>query len=166
MVDNPQTGVIVQKITRTFDVRRVSDDHLMTAAELDAYVPSPSTVYAGDTVYWELWTVDAEGNVSDGGQDTFGLCSLIPDADAIHASTKGTFRMVGSATFHVTTASPADFGFRQGAVATAGDLWSTTAQPAGLPAAASGPVTYTVTVTWDTTSSENKKQWASKVAES
>src|SRR5688500_13361974 len=69
-VANPVQGIIVQKIDRTFNVHSAAGP--LAGAALDAYVTDPgSSVHATQTTYWEAWTVDATGAVSDDGEDTF-----------------------------------------------------------------------------------------------
>lgn len=162
-VTNPVQGLIIQKVTRTFTVERSIPGTgwtPITGAALDAYVTDPdSTVHATVGQYWELWTVDAHGTVSDGGDDTFALCSLIADGTQHHDTTKGSFVISGEARFYSTGTAPAALGFTRGGggVEVAGGLYSRLTDPAGAISAAglttvSQPVTFTVTVTWDSTS--------------
>lgn len=156
-VQNPVPGVIIQEVTRQFNVSQVNGNALSGSA-LDNYVQDPnSSVHAGDTKYWELWAVDSKGKVSDGGDDTFGLCSIIPwngigirkYQTHVAKTTKGTFIMSGTAYFYPTSQTPTQLGFTQGAVACAGGLYSRKITPSGLPSQSCGPVTYKVTVTWN-----------------
>lgn len=150
-VSNPVQGIIVQKVTRTFNVAEVNGNVLAGAA-IDSYVTSRnSSVNATETQYWELWTVDAAGTVSDGGTDTFGLCAII-NGRRQKNTTKGTFVMSGEAKFYPTNDFPHlnTYGFAKGAVISAGGLYSTFNNPDGLLPASSGPtVSYTVNVAWD-----------------
>lgn len=156
-VANPVQGVIVQEVWRTFRVRTVIGGAALAGAALDAYVTDPrSSVHATETHYWELWQVTGAGVVSDGGNDTFGLCSLIPwngpgpirNRD-IERTTKGSFVMRGLAQFYPTAAAPATFGFARNGVAAAGGLFSSLVAPVGLPAAVGATVDYRVTVKWN-----------------
>lgn len=156
-VTNPQRGVIIQYVTRVFNVQLWNGTawQSLADAELDAYVTDPnSAVHATTQQYWELWTVDGTGGVSDTGVDTFGLCSVIPNSRKLRNTTKGTFTITGTASFYPTTEAPSTLGFVQNAVAAAGGLFSRTTDPAdalgaaGL-AASGAPVTYTVTATWN-----------------
>ena len=155
-VTNPVEGVIVQRVTRAFAVSKVNQSALMSGSELNGYVRGQgSTVNGNDTDYYELWTVDSRGRVSDGGDDTFGLCSIIPgDVSTIKNSTKGTFTMTGSATFYPSRTDATTlqgYGFRKRAVVSAGGLYSMTGSPRSLPQSAGVAVTYAVTSAWDST---------------
>lgn len=161
-VDNPVQGFIIQKVTRTFNVECYNGSSWdpISGGALNTYVTDPdSSVDADVLVYWELWTVDASGAVSDGGDDTFGLCSLIPDSTHIDNTTRGSYTMSGEAYFYATNQTPETFGFAPGAVSTAGGLYSSATDPAAVAAFSalvpSGPaVTYTVTSTWDSGSAD------------
>jgi hypothetical protein len=150
-VANPVAGVIVQEINRAFDVRLTNAPTVrMTALQINNYVTGVvSRPYAGETRYWELWEVDAHGHVSDGGDDTFQLCAIIPGR-RLRDTTLGTFDMTGQASFYAGR-TPAGLGFVRNAVACAGGLFSRVNAPV-LPAATSGPVNYAVHVVWDSTS--------------
>jgi len=156
-VTNPQLGVIIQQVVRTFNVDRWDGTawQPLAGAAMDAYVTDPnSAVHATTQQYWELWTVDATGTVSDTGIDTFGLCSIIPNARTLRNTTRGTFTITGTASFYPTAVVPGTLGFARNAVAAAGGLFSRTTNPAGdlgtAGRAASGaPVTYSVTAAWD-----------------
>jgi hypothetical protein len=160
-VTNPVQGVIIQRITRTFNVQRHNTNGTWSAingAALNTYVTDPgSTVDATVLQYWELWTVSATGAISDGGDDTFGMCSLIPDATHFANTTKGSFTMAGEAYFYATNLAPAALGFAANAVSTAGGLFSRSTDPAGTLggvglAPAGAAVRYSVTSTWDSSS--------------
>lgn len=157
-VANPVQGFIVQEITRTFNVTLGRLGAPLAGGALNAYVRDPaSSVHSLETHYWELWQVQADGTISDGGEDTFGLCSIIPwDGQGrlnvrrdVQHTTVGRFVMTGSARFYPTAAAvPAIF--RRNAVQAAGGLFSTANNPtAHLPASAPGVVNYTVTAAWD-----------------
>lgn len=125
----------------------------MTADEIEDYITSKtSDAYPHITQYWELWTVDASGTVSDEGDDTFQLCSITSKAGAYRNTTKGTFVITGDARFYPIMQDPSTLGFTQDEDFPAGGLWSTTTDPTGsLGTARSTPLKITVTVRWDTT---------------
>jgi hypothetical protein len=105
-----------------------------------------------------LWEVDAQGNVSDGAEDTFGLPSIIPGRKR-KDTTRGTYVITGDAVFYPTTAAPATLGFTPGGAAPAGGLHSTLSDPSGNIAAsgltATGqPVHCQVHVSWDSSASD------------
>lgn len=151
---NPQRGVIIQEVTREFDVQRYTPEGwvALNGSDLDAYVaPTGGTADATVLRYWELWQVDANGVVGDGGSDTFGMTSLI-QSDQVHDTTKGRLTIRGRAWFYVTDQDPTTLGFRRHAVRTAGGLFSATNPNLSLlNAPASGPITYTVRASWDST---------------
>ncbi|GAA3910284.1 hypothetical protein GCM10023084_73020 [Streptomyces lacrimifluminis] len=160
-VHPPQQGVIVQEINRVFAVEQW-DGQAWTAlpsTAIDAYVTAKSsTVNATVGRYWELWEVDAQGNVSDGAEDTFGLPSIIPGRKRVN-TTRGTYTITGDAVFYPTTAAPGTLGFTRGGAAPAGGLFSTTADPSGTITAsgltATGqPVRCRVDVSWDSSASD------------
>jgi hypothetical protein len=161
-VANPVKGVIIQKVTRVFNVEAFQHGSWapISGANLDAYVTDPgSSVHAATTEYWELWPIGPKGGFGpDGKKDTFGLASLIPDATTVADTTKGTYRISGEASFYPTDKEPADLGFARGAVQAAGGLFSRTTNPAsdltanGVTAVGSA-VTYTVNVSWNSTTS-------------
>lgn len=161
-VTPPTEGVIVQHVTRTFQVWEVDLPTQMTAQEINDYVTGSSQPYADITEYWEAWTVDASGKVSDGGEDTFSLCSIKPGRSYKH-TTKGTFIIAGQANFYpIASPTPATLGFAQNGVATAGGLFSTTTDPtANLGAASGNPVFHSVTVTWNTALKDKRLKDAS-----
>jgi hypothetical protein len=163
-VANPVQGVIVQEVWRTFDVHEIGAPLVkMSSAALDTYVTAKSSsVCADDTHYWELWKVAADGTVDDGGEDTFGLCAIIPGRKEID-TTAGTFTIRGVANFYATTADPSALGFKRGEVQAAGGLFSlaksqryTKKTMPALGPATSGPVTCTVTATWDSTKGKDR----------
>ncbi len=165
-VINPVAGVIIQHVIRTFNnVRNIAGPHpvALAGAAIDAYVADPaSQPHATVAAYWELWTVATDGTVSDGGVDTFGLPSIIawdgqaaptrvhPDFENTHVrnSTRGEFVIRGRADFYAG-GTVALLGHNQ-ALAIAGGLPSTAAQPQALPPGTGAVVDHTVTVTWDT----------------
>ncbi|GIF09073.1 hypothetical protein [Actinoplanes siamensis] len=151
-VANAQQGVIVQRVTRRFDVERFDGQgwQALNGAALDAYVAgSGGNADATVTEYWELWQVGADGTVSDGGADTFGLTSIIQQEGVIPDTTRGTFTITGEAQFYPTTDTPTNLGFVRGAVGTAGGLYSSFTAPT-LTGGVS-PVNYRVTASWDST---------------
>lgn len=158
---NGRQGLIIQKVTRTFAVQSYDATTLTWAAingaTLDGYVTDPSSsVHATATQYWELWKVRASGDIVK-NEDSFALCSLIPDPNTIANTTKGSFTITGEAYFYPTrTVTPDDLNFAEDALDVAGELFSRNTDPAGeitghRLVSASGPVTYTVTATWDST---------------
>ncbi|WP_231904944.1 eCIS core domain-containing protein [Streptantibioticus cattleyicolor] len=160
-VNPPQQGVIVQEITRVFAVEQW-DGSAWTAlpnTAIDDYVTAKnSTVHATVGRYWELWQVDAEGNVSDGAEDTFGLPSIIPGRTRKN-TTRGTYTITGKAVFHPTTAAPETLGFTRRGAAPAGDLYSTLSDPTGAITAnglttTGQPVHCQVHVTWDSSAKD------------
>lgn len=161
---NGRQGFVIQKVTRTFTVERFDSGAgawtPISGAALDAYVTDPdSSVHATCTQYWELWKVREDGSVVH-NEDSFALCSLIPNATTIVNTTKGSFTITGEAYFYATDSVTADdLGFATGAVRAAGTLHSRTSDPSGdLTAnrlvASGAAVTYTVTSTWDSTTSD------------
>jgi hypothetical protein len=160
-VTNGTKGVIIQKVTRTFTVERFDGTSrtwaAITGGAIDTYVTDPdSSVDATDAQYWELWRVREDGTVIS-NEDSFSLCSLIPTATTIANTTKGNFVVSGEAYFYPTaTVTSDDLGFATGTVAAAGVLPSRASDPAGDLAsnglvASGAAVTYTVTSTWDST---------------
>jgi hypothetical protein len=149
--------VIIQHIQRTFDVYKVDSTNKLTAQEIDEEVSKGSQAYATEGEYWELWEVEANGTVKDGGEDTFSLCSIKRGRQSKN-TTRGKFSITGTAEFYPTTDPPSTFGFSRGTVNAAGGLFSKASAPGGLPAASGSPVTHTVTVEWDSTFSEGPKQ--------
>ena len=158
---NGRQGLIIQKVTRTFAVESYDSTTNtwapISGATLDGYVTDVnSSVDATVTQYWELWKVRPSGDVVK-NEDSFALCSLVPDANTIANTTKGSYTITGVAYFYPTrNVTPDDLNFAEYAVGPAGELFSRATDPAGEIAghrlvAASGPVTYTVTSTWNST---------------
>jgi|GEM_PF-6235528 hypothetical protein len=149
-VANPVQGFIVQEVRRTFNVRNAPGrmGRVLSAAEIDRLGTARSAAYATETHYWELWTVDALGNISDGGDDTFSLCALTMGRKQVN-TTVGTFVMTGTARFYSSTGGVPTV-FRCDAVNAAGGLHSSLSTPSSsLPAAVGATVTYTVNVAWN-----------------
>jgi hypothetical protein len=86
-----------------------------------------------------------------------------PASNTQKNTTKGSFRIKGTAYFYATNSSPTNLGFTAGAVATAGGLYSRSTIPNNLPNATSGPVICTVDVTWDSTWHSNQDDIYSQV---
>lgn len=155
-VNPPQQGLIIQEINRVFAVQQWDGSAwtALPAANIDSYVTARgSDVFATVGRYWELWIVDAQGNVSDGGEDTFSLASIIPGKKR-KDTTRGTYTITGDAAFYPTTVAPGALGFTQGGAGPAGGLFSTLTDPSGAIAAsgltATGqPVRCRVHVAWD-----------------
>ncbi|MGW7225075.1 eCIS core domain-containing protein [Streptomyces cyaneofuscatus] len=155
-VNPPQQGLIIQEINRVFAVQQWDGSAwtALPAANIDSYVTAQgSDVFATVGRYWELWIVDAQGNVSDGGEDTFSLASIIPGRKR-KDTTRGTYTITGDAAFYPTTVAPGALGFTQGGAGPAGGLFSTLTDPSGAIAAsglvATGqPVHCQVHVAWD-----------------
>ncbi|WP_051772052.1 hypothetical protein [Saccharothrix sp. NRRL B-16314] len=163
-VANPVRGVIIQRVTRRFDVEKHDGDGVWTplsGSALDDYVKDPNaTVNAGDTAYWELWTVGPKGGFGqDGSLDTFALTSLIPAGDQVEDSTRGRFTMHGEARFYPTDVHPGALGFARRNVASAGGLFSRPDDPAadlqrnGVTAVGAA-VTFGVTSSWNSASGQ------------
>ncbi|MFJ9690710.1 DUF4157 domain-containing protein [Kitasatospora sp. NPDC101183] len=160
-VNPPQQGVIVQEITRVFDVKEWDGQGWVALPDtaIDGYVTAKnSSVNATVGRYWELWQVDAQGNVSDGGEDTFGLPSIIPGRKRVN-TTQGSYTITGDAVFYPTAAAPATLGFTRGGAAPAGGLFSTLTDPSGAIAAAGltptgQAVRCRVRVEWDSSSAD------------
>ena len=160
-VNPPQQGLIIQEINRTFAVEQWDGSAWVALpnTNIDAYVTAKSShVYATVGRYWELWEVDAQGNVSDGGEDTFSLAAIIPGKKR-KDTTRGTYRITGDAVFYPTTVAPGTLGFARGGAAPAGGLYSTLTDPSGAIAAnqltATGqPVRCQVDVRWDSSAQD------------
>ncbi|MFF0063367.1 DUF4157 domain-containing protein [Streptomyces sp. NPDC005279] len=160
-VNNPQQGLIIQQITRRFAVEKFEDDAWtpLQGGAIDSYITAKgSNAFATVTQYWELWQVDAQGNVADQGDDTFSLCSVIPGRKRKN-TTRGSFAMTGDAVFYPTTVTPDQLGFARHAAAPAGGLFSTLTDPAAAISAnglvASGtPIRYRTNVTWDSSAED------------
>ncbi|HEU5332708.1 MAG TPA: hypothetical protein VFU73_08095, partial [Actinocrinis sp.] len=106
-VDPPEAGVIIQLITRSFDVSEWTGSswRKMSGAEIDAYATTRrSAPYATVLQYWELWEVSSSGGVSDGNEDTFSLCAIIPPTATtdhqMRNTTRGSFVITGHARFY------------------------------------------------------------------
>ncbi|WP_436841598.1 eCIS core domain-containing protein [Streptomyces cyaneofuscatus] len=155
-VNPPQQGLIIQEINRVFAVQQWDGSAwtALPAANIDSYVTAQgSDVFATVGRYWELWIVDAQGNVSDGGEDTFSLASIIPGRKR-KDTTRGTYTITGDAAFYPTTVAPGALGFTQGGAGPAGGLFSTLTDPSGAIAssglvATGQPVHCQVHVAWD-----------------
>ncbi|MFF1919419.1 DUF4157 domain-containing protein [Streptomyces sp. NPDC058221] len=154
---HPQQGVIIQRVTRQFAVERHTGQGWapIGGPGLDAYVSAAGgTANGRELQYWELWVVDADGTISDGGDDTFGMTSLIQSPEQIHNTTRGSFTISGEAHFFATNQAPTAMGFQRGGAVSAGGLYSRTTDPQseltalGLTAAA-GPLRYAAQATWD-----------------
>ena len=175
-VENPVEGIIVQEIVRTFNVEKYVEpfpNNTQALQNIDNYIQDPnSKAFASELHYWEAWTVDSSGNVSDGGEDTFSLCSIIPlDTDTAPNSTKGTYTMKGSAKFYPTNSKLDTLGFTRNTVGAAGGLYSRTTNPTTTSAftklvAADGTVDYSVTVTWDSTTYTSRGRDLGKMQDS
>jgi len=158
-VNPAQQGVIVQEINRVFAVEQWDGTAWvpLPTASIDAYVTAKgSSVHATVGRYWELWEVDAQGNVSDGAEDTFGLPSIIPGRKR-KDTTRGSYTITGSAVFYPTAAAPGTLGFTRGGAAPAGGLFSTLTDPSGSLSgltATGHPVTCRVDVTWDSSAAD------------
>jgi hypothetical protein len=167
---NPcHAGLIVQKVTRAFAVdlwdASTTTWNRMTPGQIDTYTNTynPGSTSATVVQYWEAWLVGPTGRVSDGGDDTFGLCSIIPDATTINDTTRGTYTIRGEATFYPTTSRPTDIfvtglGLPRGGAALSNGLLSSLTDPstaiaAAVTAGTLGTGTPTVNcravVTWD-----------------
>jgi len=162
-VTPPQRGFIIQKITRRFNVERFNgtDWEALPASEIDGYINKPgSKTYGHIAEYWELWSVNEQGEVDNEGEDTFGLCSITP-GNKKKDTTKGTYDISGVAHFYPLgdkNLRPDDLGLVEHAVITAGGLPSAHSDPsaaiqqAGL--TASLACTYNVHVKWDSSAKD------------
>jgi len=154
-VDNPRAGLIVQHVERKFEnVERwdsVGSTWIpMSDADIDAYVTA-SEPYATVAEYWEAWEVNDSGRVSNGNEDSFASCSIIPDAVTIIGTTRGTFTITGEAKFYPTETSAADAGFT-GTVGPAGEIANSATDPdlAGQGITPTGAmVGYGIKATWN-----------------
>ncbi|WP_328866644.1 eCIS core domain-containing protein [Streptomyces sp. NBC_00304] len=153
---NPQQGVIIQQVNRRFAVERHTGQSWapIDGPGLDAYVSAAGgTANGSELRYWELWVVNADGTISDGGDDTFGMTSLIASAGQIHNTTRGSFTISGEAHFYATNQAPAAMGFQRGGAVSAGGLYSRTTDPqselTALGLAPAGPLRYAAQATWD-----------------
>ena len=171
-VQPPQRGFIIQKITRHFQVDRLVPGENgapgtwqpLSGAAIDGYITDPnSAAFATVSQYWELWKVKENGQVEDGGDDTFSLCSIIPNGQTTENTTRGRYTMTGEAYFYPSpdpALRPSQIGFARNRAAPAGGLFSALNDPAQLISekglVASNRVGYTTTVTWDSsTGNEN-----------
>ncbi|MFD0025609.1 DUF4157 domain-containing protein [Streptomyces sp. NPDC127177] len=155
-VANPGQGVIIQQVTRNFAVERHTGQGWspIAASALDAYVQTGGTVNGHELRYWELWVVNADGSISDGGHDTFGMTSLISNDSQLHDTTRGSFTISGEASFYATTQDPTAMGFQRNGAVSAGGLFSCTNDPQAELVAlgltpAGAPVRYSVRARWD-----------------
>ena len=146
-----KTGVIVQKINRTFDVKKTADGSALAGATLNAYVTDPdSSVHADVTEYWEAFDIKTrDGTV----RDTWGLPALIPAKGSDGKNTtKGSFLMTGTASYY-DGVTAAGLGFTGAAVAVSGTVPSMAIAPTVVSGTKlGGDVTYQVAVTWDSSS--------------
>jgi hypothetical protein len=154
--DGKSTGVILQHVTRVFDVDLIQNNHAtltpgkMSNANIDTYVTSSTShAHATDNDYWEAWDAPSAGLY-----DEFQLCGIKPPGTRLWNTTKGNFTMKGVASFY-DGISAANLGLTTAAVGVAGVLPSSKAQPANLGAHATkkygADVTYTVKSVWNTT---------------
>ncbi|MEU8506170.1 DUF4157 domain-containing protein [Streptomyces brevispora] len=157
-ITNPRQGVLIQKVTRRFAVERHTGQGWspIDGPGLDAYVQTGGTVNGSELQYWELWQVDADGHIHDGGHDTFGMTSLIRNAGQVHDTTRGSFSISGEAYFYATAQLPTAMGFQRNGAVSAGGLFSRTTDPQSELAAlgltpAGGPLRYTAEAGWDST---------------
>lgn len=169
VTNSGKPGVIVQKVTRNFNVQcwdlGLGAWKNMTGQEIDAYVGAGvSCPYAGVADYWELWKVRPDGTVIN-GSDAFSLCSIIPPGttgnNAANTS-KGSFTIAGEMYYYQaptlnTQIDAAALGFQVNQNHPAGQLPNRGDDPrtdlAGLRFVASGqPVQFQVTSTWDSSS--------------
>lgn len=157
VVDNPEQGLIIQHVTRTFTAVREWDPvgrawNALAGAAIDTYV-TDGDPYATQTEYWEAWEVDDAGDVTD-NEDSFALCSIIPDGQHVINTTRGTFTISGRAMFYPTELTAAALGFTVRADVPAGMIASRDDDPSGDLATdnvvGSGAVVgYEVEVTWN-----------------
>jgi hypothetical protein len=163
-IDPPRKGLIIQEVTRTFHVDEWDPGtrRWEPLDDIDGYIQGRrARAFADITRYWELWTVDSRGRISDGGGDTFSLCSIIPGTinprtgePITRNTTRGTFRMTGEAVFYPTDRRPEDLGFRRSRENhPAGGLYYRGTDPSAYIDAyelrGSRPEYYSVTVAWN-----------------
>lgn len=156
-VKNPAQGLIIQHVTRKFTgVHRwdslTSAWVAMSDSEIDGYVTAEEP-YATVDEYWEAWEVDSDGVVSE-NEDSFALCSIIPNSTTVINTTKGQFTIRGVATFYPTELDAATLGFTVQTDSPAGVIASRDDNPAsdlsGQSVTASGDtIDYQVAATWD-----------------
>jgi hypothetical protein len=155
-VDNPERGLIVQHVTRAFTgVRQwmpgTTSWAAMNDAQIDVYVTGEEP-YATIAEYWEAWQVNDKGRVT-ANEDSFALCSIVPDGQHVINTTRGTFTITGVAQFYQTDLTPTALGFT-GAVGPAGVIANRDDDPttdlATNGATASGEVVgYEIVATWN-----------------
>lgn len=155
-------GLIVQKVEKRIVALNLATGKHMTPAEIDLYVrPSGGeTRLAGWMTYWEAWVVPANRSKPAFG-DSFSLASIVNQLGASQSqnTTKGSFEMIGKASYYSTPNLPSHFGFRRGVTTNPanGLPWSLT-PPTGLPPRSGGPVIHTVKVEWDSTKQDPKQR--------
>jgi len=175
-----RSGVIVQHITRTFNIRKCDNPNelvianrtwsALLAGQIDGYCNNPDyRTYDDCLTYWEAWEVAAGGNVR-GNPDELSLCSIIPDGDESRAlySTQGSYSVSGTASFYpgISLEDLArDHGFSQQSDHPAGVLYSTNTDPGDLGVTGYAGDPFTVTSTWDS-AKNNAADCESDVAES
>jgi len=156
-VDNPEQGLIIQHVTRAFTgVRQwvpgtASWAAAMSDAQIDTYVTEEEP-YATIAEYWEAWQADDDGTVTN-NEDSFALCSIIPDSQHVINTTRGTFTISGDAQFYRTALAPAALGFT-GNVGPAGVIASRDSDPTGDLATAgvvgsATPLGFEIVATWN-----------------
>jgi hypothetical protein len=148
-VENPEQGLIVQHVTRAFEnVERWDSASTAWAAvaDIDAYVTREQP-YATVAEYWEAWEVDEDGTVEN-NEDSFALCSIVPDDRHIINTTKGKFTITGRAQFYPTTRTAASLGFT-GAVGLAGVIANRNTDPALTIAGSGAEIIYELVATWN-----------------
>jgi hypothetical protein len=148
-VENPEQGLIVQHVTRAFEnVERWDSASTAWAAvaDIDAYVTGEQP-YATVAEYWEAWEVDEDGTV-DNNEDSFALCSIVPDDQHVINTTKGKFTITGRARFYPTTRTAASLGFT-GAVGPAGLIANRNTDPALTIAGSGAEIVYELVATWN-----------------
>lgn len=174
----PMAGVIVQKVTRKFEVYdSETSTEIMCGKKIDKYLKDAqggSKAYATQLLYWEAWTVSQYGNVSDRGVDTFQLCGINKLSETnksdkkLYAkdTTRGEYSITGEASFYPNDQPEKllkEHGFRldKEKKTVCGGLWYTFTDPR-----LSGPskqvVKRTATVTWNSFSID-PRNWLSKV---
>ncbi|MFB7049660.1 DUF4157 domain-containing protein [Streptomyces microflavus] len=178
-VTPPQAGFIIQKITRRFYVQIHQEGTWvdLSPSEVDTYIARDDSKTYGDVLeYWELWTVNDDGTISDRNEDTFALCSIIPpghDHTSLANTSRGWYEITGRASFYPlrgAKVTPRQLGFTKtgaGRAVPAGGLYSAVANPTakieekGLTPGA--PDTYTVKVTWDTSSAHEDDHYSREI---
>ncbi len=159
-----RSGVIVQRITRTFNLLKCQNPDepivanrtwvALSAGDIDTYCNNAAyRTYDNHLDYWEAWEVTASATVV-GNPDTLSLCSIIPNGDTskICYSTSGTYTISGTGIFYPGFSLAKlqnDFGFAKQSEHPAGELISRDTDPGDLGVEGYAADPFTITCTWD-----------------